>query len=707
MNPPALIPGDSYTEEIHRIDYDFGLDRRSFVQILSTGLLIISNASPAFAQRRNGGPGGGRSNVALGARIHLGKDGSISVLAGKVEGGQGARAELTLAASEELCVDPSRVKMILADTALVPDDGITAGSRSTPSTVPSIRHAAATARQCLVEFAAKTWKTEPGNIEVSDGKARWAANPAVITYADLAANEEAAKGFADTVPSAQPLFTPRDWRALGKPLPRPNARNIVTGHHVYPSDVTRPGMVYGSVLRPPAYGAKLVSIDETLTRSLGQITVARDDQFVGVTAETSKAAAEAVEALAKTAKWEVSPQRGSNTLFNDLKDHAEGGMPANPFSDEVKQAAKTLKQTFEVAYVQHAPLEPRAAVAEWNGDQLTVWTGTQNPFGCRSELARAFHLPEDRVRVIVPDFGAGYGGKHSGEVGVEAARLAKSAGKPVSLRWTRREEFTWAYFRPAALIGVEATLDQTNKLTSWHFINVNSGASAVETPYQAGKARCRYVASNPPLRHGSYRGLAATANNFARECFMDELADAAGSDPLEFRLAHLDNPRLRAVLQTAAEKFDWKDRYKTRKSNTGVGLACGTEKGSYVAACVEILVENGKIQVRHVCEAFECGASLNPANLHSQVEGAIVMGLGPALREAIEFENGTILNASFRKYQVPRFSDVPEFDIHLLDRPDLESAGAGETPIIAIAPAIANAVHHATGNRVRQMPIRL
>jgi isoquinoline 1-oxidoreductase len=311
------------------------------------------------------------------------------------------------------------------------------------------------------------------------------------------------------------------------------------------------------------------------------------------------------------------------------------------------------------------------------------------------------------VRVVVPDFGSGYGGKHSGEAGVEAARLAKAAGKPISLRWTRQEEFTWAYFRPAAVINAEASLDSQGSLTSWYFININSGGSAIDTPYRAGKARSHYINSQPPLRHGSYRGLAATANNFARESFMDELAATAGADPLDFRLAHLEHSRLRAVLETAAQRFGWKERVKKKTPNSGVGLACGTEKGSYVAACAEIAIENGKIVVKHVCEVFECGAILNPTNLLSQVQGAIIMGLGPALREEMQFENGEILNPGFRKYQVPRFADLPEFDIHLLDRPDLDSAGAGETPIIAIAPAIANAVFHATSNRVRQMPMRL
>jgi CO/xanthine dehydrogenase Mo-binding subunit len=702
---PAII-GDDYQEPIERVGYDFGLDRRSFVQFISTGLLIVVNAAPALAQRA-GQRGGGSRAVNLGARIHLGKDGSITVLTGKVEGGQGARAELTLAAAEELRVPPSSIQLIMADTALVPDDGITAGSRSTPSTVPAIRQAAATGRECLIDFAAKSWSIDRNTIEVRDGKAIDATSAHSLGYGDLAGNEDAKKAFTEVMATDTTLTDVKKWKTLGNALSRPNGRDIVTGKHQYPSDIIRPGMMYGKILRAPSYGAKLVSIDLEPAKAIKDAVTVQDDQFVGVAAPTTDLAQQALDAVEKTAKWDSAPHPSSKTLYTYLKEHAQGGVPANPFAEELAQAKRVLRQTYNVAYVQHTPLEPRAAVAEWIGDELMVWTGTQNPFGCRGELMRAFHLPEKSVRVVVPDFGAGYGGKHSGEAGVEAARLAKAAGKPVCLRWTRREEFTWAYFRPAAVIDVEASLSSEGSLTSWHFININSGGSAIETPYKTGKSHCPYINSNAPLRHGSYRGLAATANNFARESFMDELAAAAGTDPLEFRLAHLENNRLRAVLEAAAQRFNWRDRVKEKNANTGVGLACGTEKGSYVAACAEIAIDSGRVLVKHVCEVFECGAILNPANLYSQVQGAIIMGLGPALREEMQFENGEILNPGFRKYLVPRFADIPDFDIHLLNRPDLPSVGAGETPIIAIAPAIANALFHASGIRVREMPIRL
>jgi isoquinoline 1-oxidoreductase len=705
------IAAAEYDEPVDRVEFEFALTRRELVRILGAGLLIAV-APPALFGQVSGGRGGrggrgGGGNVA--ARIHLGKNGTITVMTGKVECGQGARAELTQAAAEELRVSPSRIELLMADTQLVPDDGITAGSRSTPATVPAVRRGAAAARQLLVDLASQRWNVQKDSLEVRDGKAVHAASGRELSYADLASADDAAKVLAGAIPPDVAITPVNEWKVLGAPLARPNRRDMVTGAHKYPSDVFRPGMLYGKVLRPPSYGAKLTAIDLAPAKAARDVAVVQDGQFVGVAAPTAYAADQALDAVAKTAKWEQPAHPSSAELYDHLRKGARGGVPKNPFADELAKAVKVLRQTYHVAYVQHAPMEPRAAVAEWQDGKLTVWTGTQNPFGCQGEIARAFRLDAARVRVIVPDFGGGFGGKHSAEAAIEAARLAQAAGKPVSLRWTREEEFTWAYFRPAGVIDVEAGLDDKGALTSWHFININSGASAIETPYRAGKSRSQFVQSDAPLRHGSYRGLAATANTFAREVCMDELANLAGQDAMQFRLAHLENPRLRAVLEAAARRFNWTERAKNKEPNLGVGLACGTEKGSYVAACVEAAVDaaSGKISVRRVSQAFECGAIVNPDNLLSQVQGAIVMGLGPALREEMRFEKGQMLSARFSKYLVPRFEDVPELDIELLNRPDLASAGAGETPIIAIAPAIANAVHNATGTRIREMPIRL
>jgi isoquinoline 1-oxidoreductase len=704
-------PGAEDDEQlIEPVGFAFGLKRRTFVELVATGLMIAATPMSALAQHRGGRRGGEEGQAgSLSARIHIGKDGQVTVLTGKVEVGQGSRAELTQAAAEELHVPAAQIQLVMSDTGLVPNDGLTAGSRTTPSTVPAVRHAAAAARTVLQDLAAHRWGVESSEVEMREGNLNHGPTKRTMSLAELAHGDDLAKALEKPSASDNTLTATSDWKILGAFVPRPNARDLVTGSHRYASDIRRPDMLRGKVLRAPAYGAKLVSIDLAPARQMKGVVAVQDGSFVGVAAPTTFLAEQALEAIAKTAKWETTAQPASKDLYDYLRDHAHSGMPKNSFAEEIAAAKKVLRATYQVAYVQHAPMETRAALAEWKDGQVTVWTGTQNPFGYQSELAGAFRLAKDHVRVIVPDTGGGFGGKHTGEVAVEAARLAQAAGKPVALKWTREEEFTWAYFRPAALIEAEATLDESGKLTSWHFVNVNSGGSAVNTPYRAGKARSQSINSAPPLRHGSYRALAATANNFARECFMDELASAAGADPLEFRLAHLAEGRLRAVLEEAVRRFNWRERVKRKERNIGVGLACGTEKGSFVAACVEVTIDpqRKKIVPRHVCEVFECGAVMNPGNLVAQVQGAILMGLGPALREEMRFENGKIQNASFGDYLVPRFSDVPELDVQLLNRADLPASGGGETPIIAVAPAIANAVFHATGARVREMPMRL
>lgn len=684
------------------------LSRRGFVKMLGAGLLIATFDSGAIGQSRGGGRRrgegfGGRPSTIV-ARVHIARDGTITVMTGKVECGQGARAEITQAAAEDLHVAPDAIHLVMADTSLVPDDGMTAGSRTSPSTIPSVRQGTAAALNVLTTLAAQKWNVPPDQVHAENGTIAHTASKREISYGEIAADEAAIATFA-RVPGENVTVTPvKEWKVLGTPVARPNGRDLVTGGHQYPSDVIRPGTLHGKILRPPAYGATLQSIDLSPAKAMKDVVVTQDGAFVGVAAPTTFMAQQALDAIAATAKWDRTPQPSSKQLFEDLRQHARN-VPTNAFA--VEDPAKSLRATYKVAYVQHAPLEPRTATAEWADGKLTVWTGTQNPFGVKSELERALGVSGDAVRVIVPDFGGGFGGKHSGEAAIEAARLAKAAGKPVALRWTRKEEFTWAYFRPAGVIEVEAALDGNSKLTSWHFVNINSGPSSIETPYRVAHAKSQYVQSEPPLRAGSYRGLAATANTFARECAMDELAAMANADPLEFRLAHLDDSRLKGVLEAAAKHFGWSDRSAKKEPNVGVGIACGTEKGSYVATCAQVKIADGEIAVTHIAAAFDCGAILNPGNLLSQVQGAVTMALGPALREEIRFENGAIRNASFGEYRVPRFEDVPTIEVELINHPEIPSAGAGETPLISTAPAIANAAYRATGKRVRQMPMNV
>jgi CO/xanthine dehydrogenase Mo-binding subunit len=690
--------------------YRFETSRREFVQIMGAGFVIAASATSLQAQR---GRGRTSRRTPLSERFHFAEDGKVTVFTSKVEVGQGSRTQITQAVAEELRLPVDQIELVMADTKLCPDDGGTAGSRTTPSTVPSVRAATAAARDMLVTLAAEHLKVENRSLSFRDGAFSVTGTEKKLTLAELAKSNTIAKRLEQATPDDNQIVRVENWKVLGTSVPKTTGDAVVTGAAKYPSDINRPEMLYGKVLRPPAYGAKLESIDLSATDA---VHVVRDGDFVGCVAETSWQAAKAIEAIAKTAKWTTSPQVSSSELYDHLKRTARGG-GGGRFGGRgdrwgqgptaLENAASKIENSYTIAYIQHAPMEPRAAVAEWKEGSLTVWTGSQQPSRVQGELSQAFRLPAERVRVIVPDTGGGFGGKHTGEAAVEAARLAKAANRAVSLRWTREEEFTWAYFRPAGLIEVRAGLDEAGNLHAWDFINYNSGGSAIGTPYRVPNGQTQFVSSESPLRQGSYRALASAANTFARESAMDELAALAKADPLEFRRKHLPQDRLLDVLNAAAERFGWMEKRANKRPGRGIGLACGTEKGSFTAACVEVEVTDKRIRMQSVCQAFECGAIQNPENLKLQVIGCLVMGLGGALSEEIEFKDGRVVNPRFSEYQVPRMEDVPEMDVVLLNRTDLPSLGAGETPIIAIAPAIANAVADAIGKRIRSMPIKL
>ncbi|MGA9785345.1 MAG: molybdopterin cofactor-binding domain-containing protein, partial [Candidatus Sulfotelmatobacter sp.] len=643
----------------------------------------------------------------IGGWLHIGENGIVTVYTGKVEVGQNIRTSLSQAVAEELVVGMDKVQMVMGDTQLTPFDMGTFGSRTTPTMSPQLRKAASAARELLIGLAAAEWKVDRQRLIAADGKITDPQSKRSVEYGALIKGQQ----LTQTIDAGDALLPATQWKVQGQSAGKVDGRDFVTGKHRYPIDRRLPGMLHGKILRPAAFGATLTSIDTHEAEQISGVTVVHDGNFVGVAAPSAEIATRAIAAI--HAEWKSEPQPSNKELFEYLKKTATAGN--DPTGDESRYevgsvekalaaADHPLQQTYTVSYIAHAPLEPRVALAQWVGDKLTVWAGTQRPFGVRSELAEAFRIPEERVRVLMPDTGSAYGGKHTGEAAIEAARLARAAKRPVKLVWTREEEFTWAYFRPAGVIEVTAGVAGDGAIAAWEFHNYNSGSAGIRTYYDVQNQRIEFHAAHSPLRQGSYRALAATANHFARESFMDELAHLVNLDPLEFRLKNLKNERLRAVFQAAAKKFGWGG---AKAAGHGFGMGGGFEKMGNVATCAEVAVDRTSRDVRvvRVVTAFECGAIVNPDNLRNQIEGSNIMGLGGALFEAIEFENGRVLNGRFSSYRVPRFSDVPALETVLLDRKDIPSAGAGECPMVGLAPAIGNAIFDATGVRLRSLPM--
>jgi nicotinate dehydrogenase subunit B len=689
--------------------YPFEVDRREFFKVLGAGILIVGVLKNAHAFQESGAVR--RSDESLpteiGAWLHIGENGAVTVYTGKVEVGQNIRTSLSQCVAEELHVPVSKVQMVMGDTQLTPFDMGTFGSRTTPTMSPQLRKVAAAARDLLISLAATEWQMDRKRLVAANGKVTDPETKRSVEYAALVKGRQ----FTQTISTEESLIPPTQWTVQGQSLPKVDGREFVTGKHRYPSDQKLPEMLHGKILRPASFGAALVSIDTHEAGQIPGVTVVHDGNFVGVVAPSAEIASRAVKAI--RVEWKAEPQPSNKELFEYLKKNTtEGKDPTGDASryesGSVEKALATavyrLQQTYTVSYIAHAPLEPRAALAQWSGDNLTVWTGTQRPFGVRSELAEAFRIPEERVRVLMPDTGSGYGGKHTGEAAIEAARLARAAKRPVKLVWTREEEFTWAYFRPAGVIEVSSGLRGDGTIAAWEFHNYNSGASGIRTYYDIAHQRIEFHPARSPLRQGSYRALAATANHFARESCMDELAHLVNMDPLDFRLKNLKNERLRAVFEAAAKQFGWG---RAKAAGQGFGMGGGFEKSGNVATCAEVAVDqkSGEVKVVRVVTAFECGAIVNPDNLRNQIEGSNIMGLGGALFEAIEFENGRVTNGRFSSYRVPRFSDMPVLETVLLDRRDIPSAGAGECPMVGLAPAISNAIFAATGVRLRSLPM--
>ncbi|MBI4907428.1 MAG: molybdopterin-dependent oxidoreductase [Acidobacteria bacterium] len=605
----------------------------------------------------------GADGPLLKARFEFAKDGVVTLLTGKCELGQGCRTLLAQCVAEELGVPITRVRVVMADTDRVPDDGGTFASLTTPLAVPAIRRAAAAARDAL----------------------------RTMTPVQALQRE---------IPPGVKVTAPAEWRVLGKNVPNLNGRDIVTGALRYAGDIKQEGVLYGRVLRPATYHGEL-------SRAEGS-GVLREGAIAGVAVTDGGSLDRAAGGI--RAEWK------SRDLIPaaDLYDHFRKTGIAPTANDSaryppllVKGAAETAlasaqrvhQASYTIPAIAHAPLEPRAAIASWDDKGLTIRSCGQVPFGVRKQVAAAFKLAEDRVRVVFLDTGGGFGGKHGPEVLIEAAALAKAAGKPVRVEWTREEEFTRSYCRPPGVIDIRSAITNDGRIAAWDFRNYNSGAASLAAPYDIPHHRCAFYRAECPLRTGPYRSLAAVANTFARETHVDELAALADADPLEFRLKNIANPRLREAIDRAATRFGW------GKRKAAQGVACNVEKGGNLALFVELEVNGKRVRLLRMVAAFDCGAILNPEGLRNQVTGAMVMGIGGALFEELRFDRKKVLNPSFSTYRVPRFTDVPPFEVILIDRREETPAGAGESPITVVAPAIGAAIFQATGKRLRGLPL--
>ena len=650
------------------------------------------------------------------AWVHVGPDSAVTAFTGKVEAGQGTRTALALLVAEELAVPPGSVRLAMADTSVSPFDLGTFGSRSMPHAAPPLRAAAAAALRVLRDIAASRFGLPASVLSAGDGMIAGPDGAPSASYGELVAGLHR----AELVPADAPVTPAAAWKSAGRPARAAGAADVVTGAKLFPSDLRIEGMLHGCVLHAPGHGARLRQADTHVAEAMPGVQVVRAGSLIGLVAADHRSARAALAAI--HADWHEPDGPGPADLAGYLRAHPIGGEGwSGPFLEEkgrpdiaLEAGVVRLEATYGAAYVAHVPLEPRAAIARWSGDQLTVWTATSTPFRARRELAAELGVGEAQVRVIVPDYGGGFGGKHGSAVALEAALLARAAGHPVKVTWTRRDEFTAGYLRPAAVIDVASSADESGQLTAWSFTNIHSGSAALATPYRVEHQHIAYQPADGPLARGSYRALAATANNFARESHMDELAAAVGADPVEFRLRHLDDDRLSAVLEAAAAEMGWADcrdadggSGHAGQGRHGTGIAIGREKGGRVATAARVHVgDDGALRIVRLVTVVDCGAIVHPDGLLNQVEGAVAMGLGAALFEQIEFKAGRILNGSMTDYRVPRLADVPtDLKVVLLDRPDQPSAGGGEAPIMAVAPAIANAIFAACGIRLRSMPL--
>ena len=685
------------------------LDRRDFLKILGGGVIIffyVGSKALLHAQRgRRGYPDD------FNAYLRIGADGTVTCFTGKIEMGQGVITSLAQMLADELDVSLESVDMVMGDTDLCPWDMGTFGSMTTRFFGPALRKAAAKARDVLIELASEHLNTPKDRLITENGTVFDKNNKEKnVTYAELAEGKAIAKVIKDE-PS---LKTPSEFKIVGKPVLRKDSLEKVTGRAKFAADIRLPDMLYAKILRPPAHRAKLKNIDTSAIEKFKDAKLVQDGNLYAVIHKNPDEAEKALAAV-KAQFDEPQEQVNDENIFEHLINNA-GGRDVVDQGGNIETGKKladtVVEETYYNSYVAHAPIEPHAALANVQGNKITVWASTQTPFRLKDQIADALDLSSENVRVIAPFVGGGFGGKSRNAQAVEAAKLAKLTGKPVQVAWSRREEFFYDTFRPAAVVKIKSGITKSGRIVFWdygvYFAGQRGSQQFYNVPHHLTATIGGWMGRGGgphPFGVGAWRAPANNTNTFARESQIDIMASKAEMDPLQFRLNNLSDERMLRVLKAAAQKFGWTPAKSP--SSRGFGIALGIDSGTYVALIAEVEVDKktGTVQpVRVVC-AQDMGLVINPQGAAIQVEGCINMGLGYALTEEIHFKGGKILDLNFDTYRITRFSQVPRIETVLIDAKDSPPQGGGEPAIICMGAVIANAVFDATGARLFQLPM--
>ncbi len=661
--------------------------------------------------------------------LAINRDGTITVYSGKIDSGTGVQTALVQIVAEELDVPVARVQMVMGDTAHTPDEGITAGSTTIQFGGFALRHASAEARRALLEMASDRLDAAPDELVVRDGVVSVSHHPTqTITYAELMGG----KRFHRTITLKAPLKRSEEYRVVGQPIPRLDLPRRFTGAPTFVQDVRVPGMLHGRVVRPPSPGAELVSIDES---SIQDARVVRRGHFIGVVAEREEQAVRAAKQL--QVKWrEIVHWPGMEALHTFIRGQPtsdETVHEAGRVESALRKAARRVQASYQQPFQAHASLGPSCAVAEVQADRAMIWCSTRGVYPLREELADLLGMRPEQIQVIYAEGAGSFGHNGSDDAAADAAVLSQAVGLPVRVQWSREDEFAWEPFAPAMEMEVRGGLDRHGRVIAWayevwtpsHIAGAQLLAGQLISPEHARppdwlgggdrNARTNYHIPHQrvrvhwlpglPLRTSSMRSLGGAANTFANESFMDELAAAAQSDPVEFRWRHLGDSRAIAVVKSAAEQAGWGMPLPSGEGR-GIAFAQYENDRAYVATVAQVHVNttSGEVRVKRIVVAHDCGLVINPDGLRNQIEGNVLQSTSRALKEQVTWKDSHLTSLDWDSYPILKFSEVPEVEVILINRPDQPAVGAGEPATITTAAAVANAIFAATGGRVRQVP---